>query len=191
MALHLPRSGRARALGVLAIACAALLLGACAGTREPSVPTLLAPPSSEALTMTVAASGVQIYECRAAGSGPDHAWVLLAPEAELRDSRGNVLGHHGAGPRWQSSDGSAIVGTVRQRVDAPDPGAIAWLLLAARADGAAGSFSDVTSVQRVRTVGGVAPTTGCAAETAGARARVPYHADYRFFSAIARERGSR
>ena len=61
--------------------------------------------------------------------------------------------------------------------------AIPWLLLAAKSVGPAGSFSRVTSVQRVRTVGGVAPATGCAQATAGTTARVSYTADYYFFTA--------
>ena len=41
-----------------------------------------------------------------------------------------------------------------ERVDAPGGEAIPWLLLAAKSVGPAGSFSRVTSVQRVRTVWG-------------------------------------
>jgi hypothetical protein len=39
----------------------------------------------------------------------------------------------------------------------------------------------VTSIQRVATQGGVAPAGDCA--QAGAKARVPYSADYYFFTA--------
>lgn len=39
----------------------------------------------------------------------------------------------------------------------------------------------VTSIQRVNTVGGVAPAAGCSSATAGTTARVDYAADYLFF----------
>jgi hypothetical protein len=140
-----------------------------------AVPEGLKPPAGESLAMIVAAKGVQIYECRAG------EWAFVAPEAELFDASGKPIGRHYAGPHWEAADGSKVVGTVKARADAPAPGAIAWLLLATKSDGPEGTFSRVTSVQRVATAGGVAPAGGCA--EAGARVRVAYSADYYFYSA--------
>ena len=43
-------------------------------------------------------------------------------------------------------------------------------------------MAGVTYVQRLKTVGGVAPTTpACAAGNVGAKTTVPYSADYVFF----------
>ncbi len=80
-------------------------------------------------------------------------------------------------------DGSRIVGTVKARADAPAGGAIPWLLLTTKSSGPVGAFSDVTSIQRVNTVGGIAPTAPCTAQLIGTPARVSYTADYRFFTA--------
>ncbi len=88
---------------------------------------------------------------------------------------------HGAGPHWQAADGSRIVGKVVQRADAPTPSAIAWLLLATQSAGPNGSFSDITSIQRVNTVGGIAPANGCGPATAGTSVRIDYTADYHFY----------
>ena len=144
----------------------------------------LAPPANQRLSLIVAASGVQIYECRAAEStAGGYAWVFVAPEATLHDARGGNLGRHGAGPYWEATDGSRIVGRVQQRADSPRAGAIPWLLLATTSSGSQGAFSRVTSVQRVNTVGGVAPATGCTRDTTGARTAVAYTADYRFYAA--------
>ena len=132
--------------------------------------------------MIVPARGVQIYECRARWGG-GYDWVFVAPEAELLDAAGRTIGSHGAGPFWQASDGSRVVGTVKHRADAPVEGAIPWLLLETQAAGPKGSFSDVTSIQRVNTHGGVAPTAGCTKGATGTIARVDYTADYRFFTA--------
>jgi Protein of unknown function (DUF3455). len=52
------------------------------------------------------------------------------------------------------------------------------LLLDTKSVGSQGSFSKITSIQRVNTVGGVAPKTGCSQSTVGTTARIPYAADY-------------
>jgi len=148
------------------------------------VPDKLKPGANELLAMIVPAKGVQIYECRARTDqvGGD-AWAFVAPEADLFDARGNRTGRHYAGPHWEAADGSKILGTVKERADAPVADAIPWLLLSARSVGSEGSFSKVTSIQRVNTVGGVAPKTGCSQATAGTPARIDYTADYYFFTA--------
>ena len=123
---------------------------------------------------------VQVYECRV-GAGGTPSWTLVAPDAELYDRHGRHVGHHGAGPHWQADDGSRIDGQVKARAEAPAPDAIPWLLLAARASGPSGAFSEVTSVQRVNTTGGKAPDGTCNEQALASVVRVPYRADYRMF----------
>jgi hypothetical protein len=165
-----------------------LLVAGCAGPRAPTstvtVPERLKPGANESLAMIVPAKGVQLYECRArTGQVGGYEWAFVAPEADLFDARGTRAGRHYAGPHWESTDGSKIVGTVKERADAPVADAIPWLLLAAKSVGPEGSFSKVTSIQRVNTVGGVAPKTDCSQATAGTPARIDYTADYYFFTA--------
>ena len=149
-----------------------------------TVPEKLKPGANESLAMIVPAKGVQLYECRARRDQVGgFEWAFVAPEAELFDSRGRKIGQHYAGPHWESTDGSKILGTLKERADAPVAGAIPWLLLAAKSVGPEGSFSNVTSIQRVNTVGGVAPRSDCSQATAGTPARVDYTADYYFFTA--------
>ena len=102
---------------------------------------------------------------------------------DLFDARGNRIGRHYAGPHWEAADGSKVVAAVKERADATAADAIPWLLLTAKSAGPEGSFSKVTSIQRVNTVGGVAPQGGCSQATAGAPARINYTADYYFFTA--------
>ena len=166
----------------------ALVAAGCMTPQAPTpavkVPDKLKPGANESLAMIVPAKGVQIYECRA---GKDQAgayeWVFVAPEADLFDAQGNRIGRHYAGPHWESTDGSKILGTAKERADAPAAGAIPWLLLSAKSVGPAGSFSKVTSIQRVNTVGGVAPRSGCSQARAATSARIDYTADYYFFAA--------
>lgn len=160
-----------------AILLAALVSGTVGGCAVRGVE----PSANETPLMRVAAHGVQIYECRAAqGAAP--AWAFVAPDADLFDGEGRLVGRHGAGPFWRHEDGSGFVGTVQSRADAPRAHAIPWLLLSARTEGADGAFGRVSSVQRLNTVGGMAPSTGCAASTVGHRVRMAYRADYVMFA---------
>jgi hypothetical protein len=134
--------------------------------------------------MIVPAKGVQVYECRASKERADeYQWAFVAPEADLFDPRGGKIGHHYAGPHWESNDGSKIVGSVKERADAPQADAIPWLLLTTKSVGAPGAFGSVTSIQRVNTVGGLVPALPCNGVIVGREERVHYTADYRFFSA--------
>lgn len=166
---------------LLAAAALATGLAACATGAGPDdrVPTALNPGSQTRPLTTLAASGVQIYECRAGGAAAAPAWAFVAPEAVLLDGAGRPAGTHGAGPHWTHPDGSRIVGRLHSRVDAPSAADIPWLLLSTQSTGADGVFSRVSHVQRIRTEGGVAPAAGCDARTLGQRLRVPYRADYR------------
>jgi hypothetical protein len=174
----------------VAILAAIALIGSLAGsataqgtpTSAAEIPAILAPPASSILLFELGARGVQIYACEAK---PDDAtafvWTFTAPEAELVNGRGEVVGSHFAGPTWQGQDGSAVVGAVLERADAPDPGAIPWLLLEAKEHAGSGAFSTITHVQRLDTVGGVAPSEGCDAAHAGAEVSAPYEATYAFY----------
>jgi hypothetical protein len=165
----------------------AIAVSACAQVpnfaARVQVPDKIRGAANESLAMIVAAKGVQIYECRAGKETGTADWVFVAPEADLFDTSGRKVGKHYAGPRWESFDGSTIAGTLKERVDAPQADAVPWLLLTAKSVGPEGSFSKVTSVQRVATVGGTAPKTGCSSASLGQVARMPYTADYYFLAA--------
>ncbi|MGY4830942.1 DUF3455 domain-containing protein [Sphaerotilaceae bacterium SBD11-9] len=143
----------------------------------------VAPSGEPKLVERVAARGVQVYECRADAASPAGAkWVFVAPQAELFDAQGALRGTHYAGPHWEAADGSKIVGQVESRAEAPQAGAIPWLLLSTRSVGGAGRYAGVTRVQRVNTSGGALPAKGCDANAVGAVDRVPYTADYLLYA---------
>lgn len=176
------RASAAALAAVLAAAAGSAALTACAARpADPDVPAVLQPGAGARAAFTLVGQGVQIYECRAGTDGRAPAWAFVAPEARLLDAQGRPAGEHGAGPFWQARDGSRIVGKVQARADAPNADAVPWLLLSTRADAPGGEFGAVTQVQRVHTVGGVAPTDGCDAGSVGRRRPVRYRADYRFF----------
>jgi hypothetical protein len=117
------------------------------------------------------AFGVQIYRWNGV------KWDFVAPEAILFDGNGVVATHY-AGPTWESNSGSTVVGA---RIDGctPDPSAIPWLLLGAVETEGPGIFDGVTFIQRLNTVGGLAPTEP--GDFVGEVVEVPYTADYVFY----------
>jgi hypothetical protein len=160
----------------------AAVLSTLAAPRSASAdPSSLSPPPAARLLFQAAAEGVQIYTCTAQDSGV--GWTLKAPEAPLRDTAGKTIGRHFAGPSWQANDGSTVVGEMAARVDAPGGDAIPWLLLRAKSHSGAGEFAEIAFIQRIGTVGGLAPATGCDAATQGKELRVPYSATYVFYAA--------
>jgi hypothetical protein len=95
---------------------------------------------------------------------------------------------------WMYSDTSTVwafatpehTATTATDPDFVKPGAVAWLLLTVSGtqDGPRGgdTLSHTTFIQRVNTVGGLAPSTGCSSlPDVGKQAFMPYRADYFFF----------
>ena len=166
------------------ILCAATLLAGCASQQSGPVPTIppnLQPAEASTVITTLAAKGVQIYECRPKKDQPDAAeWAFVAPEAELFDAQGRRVGKHYAGPSWEADDGSKLVGSVKAKADAANPDSIPWLLLSVRSVGTEGTFSKATYIQRINTLGGQPPSAAaCTTATLGKIERVGYTADYR------------
>ncbi len=174
-----PNNGLQSRLGLFAPIAFGLSLGIVDAQPAATVPANLV-PGGETARFTYAAVGVQIYECKLVDGKP--AWVFVAPEADLFDATGRRVGNHYAGPSWESDDGSKIVGSLKARADATRPGAIPLLLIATKAEARAGVFANVTSLQRINTLGGAAPSTPCTTADVGKQARVYYSADYRYFT---------
>ncbi len=146
------------------------------------IPDGLQPPVGQVLALAARGTGVQIYQCKAAKEDPaQFAWTLKAPEADLKDLSGKSVGKHYAGPTWEASDGSKVIGEVVAKRDAPDPAAIPWLLLRAKSTSGSGLFSAIASIQRLQTSGGGTPAQKCDSSQSGKESRVPYSAVYRFY----------
>jgi hypothetical protein len=144
---------------------------------SPQVPDALKPPAGNVLSAVFKASGVQIYGCT------DAKWALIEPAASLSGITLNpvkrVTALHFRGPSWESDqDGSLIEGTSPVSAPSGTANSIPQLLVTAKTTRGPGVFGAVTFVQRLATVGGVAPAGAC---TAGATTATPYRAVYRFF----------
>jgi len=143
--------------------------------------TEVSPPQGSALFLEDEQDGVQIYTCESKASGFE--WSFTAPEANLFDTQGRQIGTHFGGPTWKLDDGSAVVGDVIARADAPEPDAIQWLLLRATSHQGSGGLSQAAFIRRTDTKGGVRPTTGCDASHVSEQTRKRYSAIYEFLSA--------
>jgi hypothetical protein len=155
-------------------ALALLLISTIAAQSETPLPAAIA-ASGETPVLTAHAVGMQLYECKA---GPDGklAWSFTAPQATLTVD-GKVVGHHGAGPSWTLDDGSSIVGKAIANVPGANANDVPWLKLDVVSHDGSGKLSDVTTVQRINTVGGVM-NDSC--DRPGAGRGMPYAADYVF-----------
>lgn len=171
----------ARAAGWLG----ATLLVACAHDKPlppPDVPPALDVPGAARLAHMLHGTGVQIFECTpGAQNASRYGWVLQGPKADLSDRSGKDIGRHYEGPTWEGYDGSKVVGEVVARSEPPSPNAIPWLLLRAKANLGKGIFAKVQWIQRLHTIGGLAPQSACDAAHAAQRVRVAYSADYYFY----------
>ena len=88
-----------------------LMLGSLASVSaaETSLPDAIAAPG-ESVVLSVHAEGAQVYECKVGADGK-LAWGFREPIATLLLD-GKTVGRHYAGPNWEHSDGSAVVGKV-------------------------------------------------------------------------------
>ena len=171
---------------IIAKAIVIILIAVCGNALAetiPQVPDSLKTSATEVLLLKAQGKGVQIYECKVSTDAKHFEWVFKAPEAELFDNSGKIIGKHYAGPTWESNDGSKVTGKVKGRDNGPNPNSIPWLLLTAKSTSGNGVFSRITSVQRLNTSGGKAPDEGCNQSSVDKEIRIPYKATYYFYVA--------
>lgn len=147
------------------------------------------------------AIGTQNYLCLpSAASSTGIAWTLFGPQATLFTERGEQLATHFLSPNpdqggaaratWLHSDDTSAT-WARKIAESSDPayveaGAIPWFKLEVvgteRGPSGGRKLAETTFIQRINTVGGKAPATGCDTPgNIGASSLVPYEADYVFY----------
>jgi hypothetical protein len=174
---------------LMAIIIQAPLIGLLAGfaaassVKTDDIPAPLRVSTNAVVTLRAHATGVQIYRCL---SDKDDAarveWLFKEPEADLFDHAGKKIGKHYAGPTWEATDGSKVIGEVVAQANSPEPNSVAWLLLRAKSTSGNGVFGRVRFIQRLRTAGGKPPPDGCNQASVGRELRVPYTAEYWFYA---------
>lgn len=158
---------------ISAMIAAASILTFVPARADDTQATVAAPIGT--VVKTVHAVGAQIYECKTDGHS-GLAWTFREPIATLI-ADGKTVGRHFAGPSWEMADGSLVVGKVVGKAPGASSDHIPWLKLTVSQHQGSGILGDVTTVQRITTMGGnkVGP---CPSE--GALVAEPYSADYVF-----------
>jgi hypothetical protein len=150
------------------------------------------------------AVGTQDYICLPSSSG--FAWTFFGPQATLFNEHDKQIITHFLSPNpspndplgsdtprvtWQHSRDTSTVWAMKI-AESSDPAfveldAIPWFLLevVGAQDGPTGGdkLPETTFIQRLNTLGGVAPSTGCTSTDVGKMALVHYTADYFFYKA--------
>jgi len=171
----------------------ALVLGACSSTPmtpsrvidNASLPEAVRVPAGEPQKLWTTTDAGQItYECREKKDmAGQFEWVFVGPVAKLKDASGKEIGSYFGPPAtWVSNDGSRVAG--KQVAVSPNtmtPGSIPLQLVKADPATGAGAMQGVSYVQRLKTVGGVAPALPCADGNKGEKKVVSYAADYVFY----------
>jgi hypothetical protein len=126
------------------------------------------------------------YHCRSkqGSQTTTYEWVFAGPKAKLATRRGATVGsYYGPPATWESTDGSKVTGT-EVAVAPAGVGNIPYQLVKANPAMGKGAMTGVTYIQRLGTLGGVAPTLPCTSSNAGMNEKVQYQADYIFWSGM-------
>ncbi len=171
-------------------ASAVALVSACASGPmmkpfdQSALPAAVQVPAGNKVFWETVGVGEITYECRAkAGAAGQFEWVFVGPDAKLNDRSGKQVGkYYGPPATWEGMDGVKLTAT-QVAVAPAAAGSIPLQLVKANPASGTGMVSGTTYIQRVATMGGVAPATPCAAGNMGARQIVKYQADYIFWRA--------
>ena len=145
-----------------------------------ALPEAVRVPAGHMQSMHTTGSGEITYECREKKAGGGHEWAFVAPggHADKPPGQGGrqVLRRpHLGGQRRLQGHRQAAGG---------EPGS-GWQHPPAAGAGqpatGEGAMKGVSFIQRLKTVGGVAPALPCGAEQMGQKQVVPYRADYAFY----------
>jgi uncharacterized protein DUF3455 len=167
------------------------------GVTPPPVPAGIRVPAGNEAFLIGHGDGTQNYVCSPAKSLGQVAWTLFTPRATLFNDDGGQLTTHYFSPNpgevdtpvratWEDSRDTSTVWAKANATAVVNPDAIAWVLLevVGREVGPTGAATlfGTTFIQRVNTFGGLPPATGCDTPAdLGAKAFVPYTADYVFY----------
>ena len=156
--------------------------------QDTAVPVSVQVPAGSKLLLRAQGRGVQVYTCQSsAADTTQYIWVLLEAKALLyagAEYGGKTLRHYFNAkhhPVWETEDGSSVEGTKLQQADAPDPGAIPWLLLKASSSSGTGPIVSTVFIQRINTRGGKAPGGRADVRQKGEKIEVAYTAEYLFY----------
>ncbi|MDO8458227.1 MAG: DUF3455 domain-containing protein [Burkholderiaceae bacterium] len=153
---------------------------------QANLPAVVQVPAGNRVVMETVGVGEITYQCNPKKDmAGQFEWVFVGPDARLNDRSGKQVGkYYGPPATWESMDGSRLTGA--QVAVAPNnsngsAGNIPLQLVKGNPAVGTGAMAGVTFIQRVATLGGVAPAMVCDASKAGSKQIVKYQADYIFY----------
>lgn len=152
---------------------------------QSALPDSVKVPDGHKVAWETVGVGEITYECRSKAGAPGaFEWVFVGPKADLRSRTGAVVGRYWGPPAtWAAGSSAGITG--KQLAVAPGgSGNIPLQLVKADPVMGAGALEGVSYIQRVATVGGVAPSLPCTNDGLGRREVVRYQADYIFWKPV-------
>lgn len=151
---------------------------------QKGLPALIQVAAGNTLVLEAKAEGTIAYECRKEQAPlTAYKWVVDGPDAILKDKNGKEIGKYEGPPaRWSLDDGSFVTGS-QVAVSPNGSKNIPYQLVKADVSGGLGKLTALSYVQRVNTLGGVAPSKKCSADNERDKVEVGYQAEYRFWKA--------
>ena len=139
-------------------------------------------PANHRVVMETVGAGSITYECRVKKDTADQfEWVFVGPDAKLMDRAGKPVGkYYGPPATWEAADGSKVTGA-QVAVSPASAGSIPLQLVKANPAMGMGAMQDIAYIQRVNTMGGVAPALPCTQAEVSRKQVVQYQADYIFW----------
>ncbi|MCC5900389.1 MAG: DUF3455 domain-containing protein [Halomonas sp.] len=161
---------------------AATLIASFSHAALAEIPAEVQVPSGNTIALETVGVGAIAYMCETRDDG-SMGWVFKGPSAALNDREGNQVGsYYGPPATWEALDGSKLTAT--ELATAPNgEGNIPLQLVEANPAEGEGAMAGVSYIQRLDTLGGVAPNVECGADNNGAMAVVTYQSDYIFWTA--------
>ena len=172
-------------LAVVGLSACATQGASMAPFSQAGLPDAVKVQAGQRVFMETVAAGDISYLCSAKKDmAGQFEWVFAGPDAGLKDRSGKVVGrYYGPPATWEALDGSKVTAT--QLAVAPNgTGNIPLQLVKANPAMGMGAMQGVSYIQRVKTMGGVAPQAACAASTVNQKQVVKYTADYIFWRAM-------
>lgn len=177
-----------RPTAILALSASLLALSGCGSLYAPSfaiqqadLPQAVRVPDGHNLAFLTVGQGEITYECREKKDmAGQFEWAFVGPMATLTSTNGQAFGKYYAGPTWEAADGSKVTGK-QVAVSPAAAGNIPLQLVKANPAMGAGAMQGVSYIQRLNTMGGIAPAMPCGNEQKGQRQQVAYKADYALY----------
>ncbi|MBU6454371.1 MAG: DUF3455 domain-containing protein [Cyanobacteria bacterium REEB67] len=137
--------------------------------------------ANKKLLFKTTATGVKIYRYRQGQKSQKPSWSLVTQEATVLDAKGKKIGRYFDGATWKFDDGAIVVGKMPPQSDEKGIERPYWLIFDVT-EAIGPRVKDVRYVKSIETTSGLVPAEGYKDDKIGDEQRVPYRAEYWFYT---------